>query len=106
MSTPELQASVTALETRRAELLRRLSPLREGAGKPVDEEEREAAEKDVRVWRARARGRKKACEELWGAIGEGLPEGKTGEELWVGLNEFGSDVADERVSGGAGIAGR
>lgn len=84
MSTPELQASVAALEAQRVELMGRLDPLREGVGKPVEKEEREAAKRDVRVWRLRAQARRRACEELWGFIGEGLPEGKTGEELWVG----------------------
>ena len=46
--------------------------------------EREETEGEWKMWKSRASRRKKAFHELWGVVGEALPEGvKGGRELWV-----------------------
>ena len=83
VSTTELRASAAALEEEKAELVERLAGLKAGTTKAVSAEERAEAERSWKLWGYRASARKKACLELWGMVCEGLPDSKTGEELWV-----------------------
>jgi len=62
---PELQASVTALEQQKAELVSRLEKLKGGDSKPVSPEERDKVKSDHRKWHKTANNRKKIRSELW-----------------------------------------
>lgn len=83
MSRQDLQSGIACLGAEQKALLARLGPLRSGNVKPVSAEEKEAADKDWKLWTRRANVRKKICMEVWAHLTEELPEGKTKEELWV-----------------------
>lgn len=83
MSMQDLQSGIACLGAEQKALLARLGPLRSGNVKPVSAEEKEAADKDWKLWTRRASVREKICMEVWAHLTEELPEGKTKEELWV-----------------------
>ena len=83
---PELRESVTSLRAEQAELTDRLKELKDGRAKKVSKREREEVEGEWHAWKRRAERRRKAFYEMWGAVGEGLPEGAAnGQELWVSI---------------------
>jgi hypothetical protein len=108
MSVQDLGASITALMAEKDAALQRLEPLRSGAVRPVASEEKAQTDRDRRMWEYRAEMRKKICMDLWGCVTEAMPDGKTMEELWVGLGGprggFSSLIADVSP-GGVGARG-
>ena len=83
ISIPELRTCIDALHVEIGELSDRLSALRTGQTKAISAEEKTEVDKSWKLWSYKANTRKKGCMELWGAICENLPEGKTKHELWV-----------------------
>jgi len=82
-STNELRENVQKLERERTGLAGRLGPLRKGDVKPVLPHEREMVDKRWKMWKEKARMRKKFALELWQICTEEVPEGKTKAEVWV-----------------------
>ena len=81
---PELRRAAETLRAKKTELTARLGGLKAGTGRKVGKREREETEEEWKMWKSRAGRRKRAFNELWGAVGEALPEGvKGGRELWV-----------------------
>ncbi|KAF2835808.1 homologous-pairing protein-like protein 2 [Patellaria atrata CBS 101060] len=89
LSTTDLRAAVSTLETERTEILGRLEGLRSGSAKPIDEKEKQDVEDEVRKWESLERKRKKIREEMWGFLCESLPEELKAEDLkeQLGLDE-------------------
>lgn len=82
---PELKASVTALELKKAEQVVRLAKLQGGSLKPVSAEEREQVNREHKKWAKCAGNRKKIRLELWGII-EGMMEKGAAADLKESLD--------------------
>ena len=87
VSIPELRVSVEALKREVEELSGRLKALEAGQTKSISAEEKAEVDKSWKLWTYKANTRKKGCMDLWGAICENLPEGKTKQDLWVDMTE-------------------
>jgi len=84
-STAALVDTVSLLHAEKAALEARLAPLRAGAVKPVNEQEREMVDKEVRKWKKIEGGRRKITREVWNTIKdfcEGKDEVERFKEDW------------------------
>jgi len=99
ISTDELRGKVQELEREKENVLSRLRPLRKGDVKPVLPEEKEAVDRQWKLWRRKAAARKKIAKEVWAMATEELPEGKTKEGIWVS----GVDVAVVKAFADCGV---
>lgn len=73
------------MHAEKAALEARLAPLRAGAVKPVNEQEREMVDKEVRKWKKIEGGRRKITREVWNTIKdfcEGKDEVERLKEDW------------------------
>jgi 26S proteasome regulatory subunit, ATPase 3, interacting protein len=83
MSTEELHAKVSQLQSEKKHLLERVPELQQVNVKPVSAVERATVEEAHRVWSKHVSARKRVCKELWWKCLEIMPEGETADELWV-----------------------
>ena len=83
-SMPDLRSGVQALETERKEMLARLAAHREGKVQPISSEEKDATERELKVWAKQAVVRKRIANDVFLAVHE-MVSGKTKEELWVSI---------------------
>ncbi|KAL1800202.1 hypothetical protein ACET3X_000544 [Alternaria dauci] len=80
LSTAELIANVSALETERTEIETRLDGLKKGKAKKITATEREAIEKEWKKSIRVAKTRKKIATEMWKEIEDMLPDQQAREE--------------------------
>lgn len=83
VSTADLRRGVLSLEAEKADILARLSGMRDSAVQPVSAEEKAGVEKEWKVWKRNMNVRKRICRDLWDRCTEVLPEDTTKEDLWV-----------------------
>ena len=83
LSTQDLHANITALEVDRKDVLSRLEKLRSGTMKPISLAEKETVDKSWAEWKRKAASRKRIFMDMWAVVLDGLPEGRSKEELWV-----------------------
>ncbi|KAI9735875.1 MAG: hypothetical protein M1834_001340 [Cirrosporium novae-zelandiae] len=89
VSVSELRGNVRAMEGEREGLLERLGVLRMGEGdsKPVATAEQIGeSEREWKKWKRVSEVRRRICKEMWGIVGDNLPEGTTTkDEFWEEL---------------------
>lgn len=83
-SIDDIRANITALGLRKEELADWLEKLRSGKIEPVPSAERETVERALAEWRRKAETRKNIFCEMWAIVQDGLSEGQTKKQLWVG----------------------
>lgn len=89
LSTADLMARASALTSERKEVLARLTLLRAGSVRPVNPEELEGVEKELKCWEGVVKRRERIEKELWDTMRDGLPEGTNVTEFRerLGLDE-------------------
>ncbi|KAL8701913.1 MAG: hypothetical protein Q9224_000267 [Gallowayella concinna] len=97
-TSDDTRARITMLELEKDKLIQRLEELRSGRINAVSTaEERERVDRELDDWTKKAKSRKEIFMELWAFVLDGLPEGKTKGQIWVGGDEVFEglrDVAD------------
>ncbi|KAI4655739.1 hypothetical protein J4E93_000454 [Alternaria ventricosa] len=80
LSTADLVASVTTLETEKEQIESRLDGLKKGKAKKVTTSEREAIEKEWKKSIRVAKKRQKIVKEMWEMIAEQIPDPQERED--------------------------
>lgn len=83
MTTEELKAKVSELESEKQSLLASVAQLKQANVAPVSAADRATMEEAHAVWSKHVRTRKTICKELWWKCLEAMPEGEIADELWV-----------------------
>lgn len=98
-SVDDLLADITTLELEKEELTDRLEGLRSGKIGPIPLAKREAVDQVWADWKRTTESQTRIFVEMWTVVLDGLPEGKTKEQLWVGCVPLSPsddvDAADE-----------
>ena len=97
ISKAALNASVEALEKTHAGLEAKLVGFKNGAIKAVSTEEKAEVDKSVKLWTYKAATTRKTFWQMWDTVREGLPVGKTEEDVWVGTAIFGTSFGNTNV---------
>ncbi|KAL4907618.1 hypothetical protein BDW74DRAFT_147855 [Aspergillus multicolor] len=79
----ELRLEIEKLEDEKKSLAAHLAKVHGDNSVEMSLQEKDNVRKDWKMWQNQRRARARICCDLWRKCSETLPEGLTGEELWV-----------------------